>query len=330
MIPETELAPNLTIKKILNGMWQVSGTHGYIEPSKAIQQMMQYHTAGFSTWDLADIYGPAEVYIGKFKKTLNQTQTTQHVALTKFVPNPGVMTKGIVQSAVQSSLDKMQTDQLDLIQFHWWDYTDMNYLTALHHLEDLKDQGMIKHIGLTNFDSDRIQIMLDDGIHPVSNQIQYSIIDQRPDQKMQKICQDNDIKILSYGTLSGGLLSERFLDKSEPHRGILDTASLQKYKNMVDSWGGWELFQVLLHVLDDIAKKHGVSISNVATKFILDKQQVAGVIIGARLSISEHIQDNQNIFELNIDADDYSKINEVTKKSENLFEIIGDCGDEYR
>ena len=54
------------------------------------------------------------------------------------------------------------------------------------------------------------------------------------------------IKILSYGTLLGGFFSEKYLGADEPHRGELVTASLQKYKNMIDEWGGWQLFQELL------------------------------------------------------------------------------------
>ena len=61
MIKQKELAPDLKISRILNGMWQVSGSHGYIDPVKAIQDMLDYHNSGFTTWDLADIYGPAEL-----------------------------------------------------------------------------------------------------------------------------------------------------------------------------------------------------------------------------------------------------------------------------
>src|SRR3712207_8628408 len=55
-----ELAPGLKICRILNGMWQVAGGHGPIDSKVAIEEMVKYHNAGFTTWDLADIYGPAE------------------------------------------------------------------------------------------------------------------------------------------------------------------------------------------------------------------------------------------------------------------------------
>ena len=70
-LPETsrfELTSDLTICRILNGMWQVSGVHGYIEPKRAVEEMFTYHDAGFTTWDLADHYGPAEDFVGEFRK----------------------------------------------------------------------------------------------------------------------------------------------------------------------------------------------------------------------------------------------------------------------
>ena len=99
---------------------------------------------------------------------------------------------------------------------------------------------------------------------------------------------------------------------------------------MIDSWGDWNLFQRLLLVLDDIAKKYSVSISNVATNYILSKETVAGVIIGARLGIADHIDENKNVFNFNLDDSDRASIDEVSKNTNNLYEIIGDCGDEYR
>ena len=325
---KTILAKNLEINRILNGMWQVAGAHGQIDSESAISDMEKYHESEFTTWDLADIYGPAESLIGEFRRKVGKEEKFQ--ALTKFVPNPGPMSNSIVTHYVEQSLKKMDIDCIDLLQFHWWDYNDTSYLDALHHLSKLQNEGKIKHLGLTNFDTERIKIMIENNFHVVSNQVQYSILDSRVEKLMVPFFEKHNIKILSYGTLLGGFFSEKYLDVNELHRGDLTTASLQKYKNMIDVWGGWQLFQELLRVLNDIAKKHYCSIANVATKFVLDKPQVAGVIIGARLGIVNHREDNIKTFDIKLDQKDISLIETITKKSNNLFEIIGDCGDEYR
>jgi aryl-alcohol dehydrogenase-like predicted oxidoreductase len=224
----------------------------------------------------------------------------------------------------------MGTETLDLVQFHWWDYNNPYYIDALKYLSDLRDEGKIRHIGLTNFDTERMQIMKEAGLRIVSNQVQYSIVDRRPEVKMARFAADTGVGLLAYGALCGGLLSEQYLDKPEPQSLALDTQSLRKYKRMVDAWGGWSLFQELLSTLKKIAQDHGVSIANVATRYILDKPAVAGVIIGARLGITDHRDDNARVFSFKLGSDDASRIEEICRQSNNLFETIGDCGDEYR
>ena len=331
-IETTQLTQDLSICRILNGMWQVSGGHGQINHDSAINQMLEYTENGFNTWDMADIYGPAESLYGDFRNELgkrsNELEKIQ--GFTKFVPNPGPMSNSIVTHYIEESLKKMNVNCIDLLQFHWWDYQDTSYLDALSHLSKLQNEGKIKYLGLTNFDTERIKIITKNNFKIISNQVQFSILDQRPEKIMIPFFIKYGIKILSYGTLLGGFFSEKYLNADEPTRVELTTASLQKYKNMIDIWGGWQLFQELLQVLNTIAKKHNCSIANIATRFILDKPQVAGVIIGARLGISDHIEDNSKVFNLKLDQDDISLISTITSKSNDLFDTIGDCGDEYR
>jgi aryl-alcohol dehydrogenase-like predicted oxidoreductase len=330
-----ELAPDLTIHRLVNGMWQVAGGHGYIDHSLAIEDMLRYHEFGFTSWDLADIYGPAEDFIGDFRSQLSEIKGNEELsrvqALTKWVPNPGKITKSMVKENVQSSLDRMGVESLDLLQFHWWDYNNPYYMDALSYLFDLRDEGKVKHVGLTNFDTQRLQIINDGGLQILSNQIQYSLIDRRPEEKMVSFTEEHNIRIPAYGTLCGGLLTEKYLGREqEPSSYELDTLSLRKYKKMIDLWGDWKLFQELLSNLNEIAQKHSVNIANVATRYILDKPAVAGVIIGVRLGISDHRNCNSQVFNFSLDSDDYEKINTVCEKSNDLFEIVGDCGDEYR
>ncbi|BAY11666.1 aldo/keto reductase [Calothrix sp. NIES-2098] len=329
-----QFTSDLNICRILNGMWQVSGGHGRIDPKAAIQTMFKYVDAGFTTWDLADHYGPAEDLIGEFRRQLiatrGQEAVSQIQAFTKWVPRPGKMTKKIVEDNINISLRRMDVESLDLMQFHWWEYRDKNYLDALKYMAELQTEGKIKHLALTNFDTEHLQIIVEAGIKIVSNQVQFSLVDRRPEVNMIQFCQQHDIKLFTYGTVCGGLLSEKYLGKPEPRGFDLATVSLKKYKNMVDAWGGWQLFQELLSTLKSIADKHGVSIANVALRYILDKPAVGGVIVGARLGISEHLEDNAKVFDFSLDAEDVNQIDAVSQNSRDLYQLIGDCGDEYR
>jgi aryl-alcohol dehydrogenase-like predicted oxidoreductase len=224
----------------------------------------------------------------------------------------------------------MNVESIDLVQFHWWDYGNVSWLDALLFLSELRDAGKVRNVGLTNFDTAHMQDMADAGVKIASNQVQYSIIDQRPSVKMAEFCAKNNSVIYAYGTICGGLLSEKYLSKEEPSIAGLDTLSLRKYKKMIDIWGGWKLFQELLAALKAVADKHGVGIANVATRYVMDRPSVAGVIIGARLGLAEHRQDNARVFGLKLDEDDRKKIEAVTARSRDLYAAIGDCGDEYR
>jgi aryl-alcohol dehydrogenase-like predicted oxidoreductase len=329
-----QFTPDLRICRILNGMWQVSGAHGRIDPTAAVKNMFDYLDAGFTTWDLADHYGPAEDFVGEFRRQLAAARGTEALAgiqaFTKWVPRPGRMTRRIVEDNITRSLRRMGVETLDLLQFHWWEYDDPAYLDALTFLAQLRDEGKIKHLALTNFDTAHLKIIGEHGIRVVSNQVQYSLIDRRPEVRMVPFCQEHAIQLLTYGTVCGGLLSEKYLGHPEPGYGVLNTASLQKYKQMIDAWGGWGLFQELLRVLKQIGDKHRVSIANVAVRSILDRPAVAGVIVGVRLGVADHCTDNAHTFNFALDTEDQAQIQSVLDKSQDLYRLIGDCGDEYR
>lgn len=336
-LPESsrfKLTPDMPICRLLNGMWQVSGAHGRIDPQAAVSSMFDYFDDGFTTWDLADHYGPAEDFIGTFRQQLAAARGEDALsaiqAFTKWVPRPGPMTREIVEQNINISRRRMGVDTLDLLQFHWWEYDDTRYLDALTHMAQMQEEGSIRHLALTNFDTEHARRILDHGIRLVSNQVQYSLIDLRPEVAMVPLCQERGVHLLTYGTLCGGLLSEAYLGQPEPRGAALATVSLRKYKQMVDAWGSWELFQELLGVLKAIAEKHGVSIANVATRAILDRPAVAGVIVGVRLGIAEHRADNARVFDCALDDEDREHIQAVLAKSRELYGYIGDCGDEYR
>ncbi|KAL0390013.1 UNVERIFIED_CONTAM: putative aryl-alcohol dehydrogenase [Sesamum calycinum] len=328
---------SLDICRVVNGMWQTSGGWGRIDRDNAVEAMLRYADAGLNTFDLADIYGPAEDLYGIFINRVRRERPPEYLenvrGLTKWVPPPVKMTSSFVRENINVSRKKMDVASLDMLQFHWWDYSNPGYLDALNHLTDLKEEGKIKTVALTNFDTERLQKILENAIPVVSNQVQHSMVDMRPQQKMAELCQLTGVKLITYGTVMGGLLSEKFLDTNLtiPFAGPpLNTPSLQKYKRMVDAWGGWNLFQVLLQTLKRVASKHGVSIPTVAVRYILDQQAVAGSMVGVRLGLAEHIKDTNAIFSLVLDEEDISSILEVSKKGKDLMKIIGDCGDEYR
>ncbi len=144
-------------------MWQISVGHGRINPKIAIESMFKYVDAGFTTWDLADHYGPGEDLIGEFRRQLIAIRGEEAVnniqAFTKWVPRPGKMTKDIFEENEENIdifLQRIDVKSLDLIQFHSWEYRDSNYLDALKYMVELQTESKIKHLALTNFDTEHL------------------------------------------------------------------------------------------------------------------------------------------------------------------------------
>lgn len=324
----TELAPGLRISRILTGLWQIADLERdgkTLDPIETAKHMQPYVDAGLTTFDMADHYGSAEVITGTFKKQFSSDDQVQ--LLTKWVPEPGKVSKEAIRTAVEKALSRLQSDEIDLLQYHAWSYPDPSWLDTLFELQALKKEGLIKHLGVTNFDSAHLRIALASGIELVSNQVCYSLLDQRASGEMKQVCEQYGVKLLAFGTLAGGFLSEKWLDKAEPKVDDSFTWSQMKYKRFIDGAGSWSQFQSLLKTLQAIAQKHRVSIANIATRFIMSQQHVAGVIVGARLGQSEHIDENVKLVDIQLDHDDNTLIQ---SQLDQLQPIHGDCGDEYR
>ncbi len=326
-IQQIELAKGFKISRVLTGLWQIAdmerdGTT--LDPVSTSAFMKPYVDAGFTTFDMADHYGSSEVIAGTFRKN-NPSIPVQ--LLTKWVPTPGPVSREDVKKAITLALKRMQSERIDLMQFHAWSYADPRWLDCLFWLNELKTEGLIQHLGLTNFDTAHLRIVLSSGIKVITNQVCYSLLDQRAAGQMAALCQRENVKLLAFGTIAGGFLGERWLGKQEPTQDQLQTWSEMKYKRFIDTAGGWQKFQLLLKTLDRIAKEKNVTISLIASKFILDQPAVGGVILGSRLGKSEHIVDNAKLFSFSLSDKDKKSIQAALA---TLDPIPGDCGDEYR
>ena len=324
-VPHSSLSPQLSIAQVVTGLWQIADMErdGTLKLDPLVKSMQPYVEAGLSSFDMADHYGSAEDIVGLFRQTHPEKKLE---LFTKWVPTPGPVSKDDVRRAIEVSLKRMQTDQLDLLQFHTWTYADPSWLDCLFYLQELKEEGLIANLGLTNVDTAHLAMAVHSGIEIVSNQVCFSLLDQRAAHAMSQFCLAHGVKLLAYGTVAGGLLSERWLGQAEPPMDE-GTWSQMKYKRFIREAGGWQVFQDLLMTLRDLASKHGVSIANIACRYILEQPAVAAVIIGARLGSSEHIEDSLKLLEFSLDHESRAQIDTALAK---LSPLPGDCGDEYR
>jgi aryl-alcohol dehydrogenase-like predicted oxidoreductase len=321
------VAPGYDISRLIRGGWQLAGGHGEIDRSRAIADMAAFVDAGVTTFDCADIYTGVEEMIGAFRQDLLASRGAaaleQFKVHTKFVPDYdllGRLTRRDVEAVIDRSLQRLKTDRLDLVQFHWWNYSASGMVETALWLKELAVSGKIDRVGGTNFGTSQARAMIDAGVPLMTMQTQYSLLDVRPENGLNALCAASGMKLLCYGTVAGGFLSSRWLGQPEP-REPLTNRSLVKYKLIIDDFGGWDLFQALLRALDGVARRHGVSLTAAATRWVLDRPHVAGIIIGARYA--EHLADNLGIFGFALDETDTAAIDSV------LAQRQGPLGDTY-
>ncbi|KAI8799516.1 aldo/keto reductase [Cladochytrium replicatum] len=329
------LGNDLRIQRIITGKkkdWKwtlihLAGGHSDVDIEECADLMKKYIDIGWTTFDMADHYGPAEEVVGRFREKYGNVDGQ---FFTKWVPPPSQMTREGVEKAVVKAMDRMRTARIDLLQIHWWQYANLEYITLLKHLTDICKQGGIRYLGLTNFDTIHLKAIVHRGFKVVSNQVSFSIVDRRAlANGMCSFCEENGVKVLAYGTLLGGFLTEKWLGVPEPKIDELPNWSLKKYARFINAAGGWDPFQRVLAVLSKIAQRHSVGIANVATKFILDTPGVGGVIVGARLTKSnDHIESNAQTLNLVLSDKDTAEINRAI--DEHLCPVPNDVGDEYR
>ena len=282
-----EIAPGYTISRIVRGGWQLAGGHGAIDRAQAVEDLVAAFDAGVTTFDCADIYTGVEELYGALRERLRASRGEEAARRlrvhTKLVPDLAILPtirRAEVEAIVDRSLRRLRVDQVDLVQFHWWDYAQGHWLEAMSWLDDLRRAGKVRLIGGTNFDTRRVGEILAAGIPLASMQVQYSVLDRRPENGFAKLCRAGGVALLCYGTVAGGFLSDRWLGAAEPAAPIANR-SLVKYKLIVEDFGGWALFQELLSVLRRVADRHGADIASVASRLTLDYPGVAAVIVGA-------------------------------------------------
>ncbi|EFJ42148.1 hypothetical protein VOLCADRAFT_97847 [Volvox carteri f. nagariensis] len=312
--------------KIIRGCWQLSGRHqgdpmtDRTVGREAVTDLAAFHRAGISTLDVADNYGPAELLVGQYLRLYPGDAATATIA-TKLSylseEDMSTVSRAMVEYAVRSSLVRLGRERLDLVQLQWAEpVRHRRWLDVLKWLADLREEGLISHLGVCNFAVPQLAAAVDSRVGLVSNQVQYSLLDRRPKLFMEKAAASYGIKLLAYGTVAGGLLADKYYNVPAS-KVRLDTASKQKYgfvlrqagQGSAGGGGGWGWMQEVLEATRTVAQRYGVSSSAVATAWVLHQPQVAAAVVGARNT--RHIRDMQAACALHLDDGDLLDLDAV-------------------
>jgi aryl-alcohol dehydrogenase-like predicted oxidoreductase len=311
---------NKEIKDIIRGCWQLAAGHS--QENGGIKPILDAIECGFTTFDCADIYLGVEELLGKVAQAIPQQKLRIH---TKFVPDLNRLQeidRKYVESIVDRSLKRLQVDCLDLVQFHWWDWNIKNYLATMEFLSELKAKGKITDIGLANVNKRYLE-EISQHFDVASLQVQISLFDRRVEQGVAQFCRQKNIKLFAYGSLLGGFVNEKWLNKKEPDLKQLANRSLIKYKLLIDSACGWEAFQQRLTILSNLATKYRCEMAGIAIGALLQCGKADALIIG--LSPQNFSAQNRNLSE--IPLLETQDLQEITAWPCNLH---GDVYDEER
>ncbi len=326
------LRPGFQIPRIAKGNWQIADDHSgqSLLLEEIVADMVAFAEAGITAFVCGDIYVGVEARIGEFlrryRARFGADAAGKIKVLTTYAPfflDEAALRRHSLadcERIIDRSLQRLGLERLDLVQMHWWNYDIPGNVEMALMLKELQGKGKIDLIGATNYDTAHLREMFAAGVDIASHTVQYSVLDRRPEHGMVELCAANNCRLLCYGVLGGGLISEKWLGIPDPGAPTLENVSLDKYYRIIRDFGGWALFQNLLRTLTNIATRHGVRIGNVATRYILDRDQVACAIIGARNRA--HLQTNLDTLSFALDAQDNAAIAAVLSRSTGP---TGDC-----
>ncbi len=321
-IDRYDVRPGYSISRILKGGWHLSAGHNAeVDRAKAIEDMAAFVEAGVTSFDCADHYTGVEEMIGDFRKAYPELAGKVQIH-TKYVPDYDALPtlkRADTVAIIDRSLKRLGVDALDVVQFFWWNANVRGEIETAQVLADLRREGKIRHIGVTNFSTPRLAGFVEAGVPIVMNQLQYSLVDDRPERLQLDFCRRNDIAVVTYGHLLGGFVSADWIGKAEPFDPFANR-SQRKYKLIIEDFGGWELFQELLLALRAIGARLGVGPGEVALRWTLDRPGIAGCIVGA--TSTRNLARNAKVFDIALTDADRKTLDAIRAKRTGP---LGDC-----
>ncbi|GGF30844.1 aldo/keto reductase [Aliidongia dinghuensis] len=294
------------------GHWQAIGQ---LDQDAADALVRRALDSGINFIDTADVYsrGVAEEILGRALQNL-EVKRSDVVIATKFYgtmgagPNDRGASRGHIMDAVEASLERLQTDHIDLYQIHATDpVTPID--ETLRALDDLVSSGLVRYVGVSNWAAWRI--MKAQGIAERQGwarfetvQAYYTIAGRDLERELVPMMRDQQMGLMVWSPLAGGLLSGKYGPGS--NGGPEGSRRLTFDFPPVDKDRAW----ACVEAMRPIAARHGVSVARVALAWLLAKQHVTSIIIGAKTV--EQLDDNIAATALTLSEDEVKALDEVS------------------
>ena len=274
------------VSEITYGNWITHGSQ--VEQDAAIKCVRAAFDCGITSFDTADVYAGtrAETVLGKALKGVKR-ESYELFTKVYWPTGPGKNDRGLsrkhIMESVHASLKRLQTDHIDLYQFHRFDY-ETPLEESLSAFDDLIRQGKVMYIGFSEWNAEQINsaIKIQDarGYNRfISSQPQYSMLWRVIESKVDQVCRTEGIGHIVWSPIAQGALTGKYLPGAKPPKGSRATDK-KGGANMISRWMNDEVLTAVQQ-LKPIADHEGLTLAQLAVAWVLQNPNVSSAIIGA-------------------------------------------------
>ena len=274
------------VSEITYGNWITHGSQ--VEQDAAIKCVRTAFDVGITTFDTADVYAgtKAETVLGKALKGVRR-ESYELFTKVYWPTGPGKNDRGLsrkhIMESVHASLKRLQTDHIDLYQFHRFDY-ETPLEESLSAFDDLIRQGKVMYIGFSEWNAGQISsaLKIQDArgySRLVSSQPQYSMLWRVIESKVDPLCRAEGIGQIVWSPVAQGALTGKYLPGKKPPTGSRATDK-KGGANMISRWMKDDVLSAVQN-LKPIADQEGLTLAQLAVAWVLQNPNVSSAIIGA-------------------------------------------------
>jgi aryl-alcohol dehydrogenase-like predicted oxidoreductase len=282
-------ASDLEVSEISLGSWLTYGVG--VEADKARACLDEAFNQGINFIDTANVYGrgAAESFLGD---ALKGRSRDSYVPATKvYFPmsaNDRGLSRAQIEKQLDASLNRLQTDYVDLYQCHRYDH-DTPLEETMQALTRAVESGKTRYIGFSEWPAERIQAAIDmAGVEKfVSSQPQYSLLWREPEDEVIPLCAANGISQIVWSPLGQGVLSGKYDPDSPPPKD--SRAASEEMGGFMDQLMQPDVLRAVQR-LKPIAEEAGLTLPQFALAWVLREPNVASAIVGA--SRPSQVQEN--------------------------------------
>lgn len=309
---------DLTASAVGFGTWEMSTTmYGHIDVGEAARAVNAAIDRGITLFDTAEVYGPyhsEELLADALGDRRNEIVLVTKVGF-QYDDRPAVLglnaTREHIIERTEGCLRRLKTDVIDLMLIHWPDH-DTPLEETMEGLERLKQDGKIRHYGVSNFNIDMMQECEQYG-HIAANQVGYHMFDRRMEHRVLPWCQANGVGYMAYGSLGFGLLTGAFTPDTQFDEGDW------RRNGTAFELPLFERDQFLKEIevtrrLGELADGYGKSVAQLAIAWVLDHPAVSCALVGMR---------NEQELEENVAATDWKLTDEIRNGINQIFADVG-------